>query len=296
MIRIKKLELIMKKNIFFYALILVLLFAAAQTVKASSREDIRSLGDKLTQQAAYLAQSSFDHFKGWKGEITDQEQAVLFKSEAFSASSQLFLRLSEENTGFTGSDNLRTNLFNAFTFLARSFRELEEEMRRNGLQPYALTDCRETLNDLDRTFERWPARDNLAYLHQKFVQARDQTVYLIERRQPGEYLRRPFVSLESLFRYNYLQNRSKDPWKNRVQVDESTLEKMARGEPIALTFSGCLIMDQIEFPNRPVFFIENGKKRPLSSPAALNRFGGWKAVFEVPAPVIESYPLGQPVE
>jgi hypothetical protein len=289
-------ECVMKKKHIFCVWILILIFAAAVTVRASSRQDIRELGDKLAQQAAYLSQSSFDHFKGWKGEISDQEQAVLFKSEAFAASSRLFLRLSEENSGFSGPDNLRTNLFNAFTFLAGSFRELEEEMRRNSLQPYALNDCRETLNALDRAFERWPANDNLAYLHQKFVQARDQTVYLIERRQPGEYLRRPFISLESLFRYNYLQQRSKDPWKYRVQVDESTLEKMPRGEPIDLTFDGCLIMNMIEYPNRPVYLIQNGKKRPLSSPAALNRFGGWKAVFEVPAPVIEAYPLGQPLD
>jgi hypothetical protein len=287
-IKIDKLERIMKKNILFYALILVLLFAATHAVLASNRDDIRNLGDKLTQQAAYLAQSSFDHFKGWKGEISDQEQAILFKSEAFAASCQLFLRLCAETVG---SDSLRTNLFNAYTFLLRSFRDLEKDF-----QSYALNDCRETLNDLDRTFESWPALDNLAYLHLKFVQASDQTVYLIERRQPGEYLRRPFVSLESLFRYNYLQNKSKDPWKYRVQVDESTLEKMASGDPIALTFDGCLIMDLIERPNRPVFLIENNKKRPLSSPAALDRFGGWKVVFEVPAQVIEAYPLGQPLE
>lgn len=278
----------MKKIAFFYALILVLFVAAASPLAAGSREDIRELGDKLTQQAAYLAQSNFDHFKGWKSEITDQEQAVLFKSEAFAASCRLFLRLCEETVG---SDSLRTNLFNAYTFLARSFRELEKDFRS-----YALDDCRETLKDLERAFQRWPAADNLAYLHLKFVQASDQTIYLIERRQPGEYLRRPFVSLESLFRYNYLQKRSEDPWKYRIQVDESILEKMPNGEPITLTFNGCLIMNTIESPNRPVFFIENNKKRPLSSPSALDRFGGWKAVFKVPAQVIESYPLGEPVE
>jgi hypothetical protein len=285
--RINKLEQIMKKNIFF-TLIVILFLVATQSVSASNRQDIQELGDKLAQQAADLAQSSFERFKGWKGEITDQEQAILFKSESFAASCRLFLRLSEETTG---SDSLRTNLFNAYTFLARSFRELEKDF-----QSYALNDCRETLNDLDSAFESWPARDNLAYLHQKFVQASDQTVFLIERLQPGEYLRRPFASLESLFRYNYLQKRSKDPWKYRVQVDGSTLDKMARGEPIALTFDRCLIMDMIESPNRPVFLIEKNNKRPITSPAVLDRLGGWKKVFEVPAGVIESYPLGQPVE
>jgi hypothetical protein len=240
-------EQIMKKKTYMYGCILVLFIATAIHLGASSRQDIQELGDKLAQQAADLAQSSFERFKGWKGEITDQEQAILFKSESFAASCRLFLRLSEETTG---SDSLRTNLFNAYAFLARSFRELEKDF-----QSYALSDCRETLNELDGAFENWPASDNLAYLHQKFVQASNQTVYLIERLQPGEYMRRPFASLESLYRYNYLQKRSKDPWKYRVQVDRSTLDKMARGEPIALTFDRCLIMDMIESPNRPVFLI-----------------------------------------
>lgn len=286
----------MKKKTYVYGCILVFFIAMAVHLEASSRQDIRELGDKLAQQAAYLSQSSFDHFKGWKGEISDQEQAILFKSEAFAASCRLFVRLSEENSGFSGSDNLRTNLFSAFTFLARSFRELEEEMRRNSLQPYALNDCRETLNDLERAFERWPARDNLAYLHQKYVQASNRTIYMIERRQAGEYLRRPFASLESLYRFNYMLNRDKDPWKYKVQIDRSLLEKMGSGTPIALTFNGCLVMDMIAYPNRPVFLIENGKKRPFSSPTALNRFGGWKAVFEVPADVIATYPEGDPVQ
>lgn len=281
----------MKKNILFCALLLALFIAATESLPAGSRQDIQRLGDRLARQAADLAQGSFDRFKGWKNEISDREQAVLFRSEAFAASCRLFLKLSEESSGFTGSDYLRTNLFNAFVFLARSFGELEGDF-----QSYALRDCRETMKELERAFESWPVSDNLAYLHQKFVQASDQTVYLIERRQPGEYLRRPFVSLESLFRYNYLQKRSPDPWKYKVQVDEATLEKMAVGAPIAQTFDGCLVMDMVKFPNRPVFLIADNKKRPLSSPAALDRFGGWKAVYEVPAAVISAYPEGDPLE
>ena len=280
----------MKNNAFFVALLLTLALTVAGTLPAASRQDILELGDKLASQAEYLAQNSFEHFKGWSGEISDREQAFLFKSEAFAASCRLFLRLSEESSGFSGSDNLRTNLFNAFTFLARSFGELEKDFRS-----YALDDCRETLKDLERAFENWPAIDNLAYLHQKFVKAGDQTVYLIERLRPGEYVRRPFVSLESLFRYNFQQKRSNDPWKYKVQIDDATLEKMPSGPPIELTFDGCLLMDMNDYPDRPVFLIENAKKRPLSSPAALDRFGGWKAVYEVPAAVIASYPLGEPI-
>jgi hypothetical protein len=283
-------EQTMKKKLLISAWILLLFITTARPLTASSRQDIRELGDKLAQQAAYLSQSSFEHFKGWKGEISDSEQAVLFKSEAFAASCRLFLRLSEENSGFFGNDNLRTNLFNAFTFLVRSFRELEQDFRSSGLN-----DCRETLNELERAFSRWPAQDNLAYLHQKFVQAHDRTVYLIERTGVGEYVRRPIADLESLYRFNYLLNRTKDPWKYRVEIERSTLEKMPAGAPIALTFNGCLVMDMNEYPNRPVFLIENNKKRPLSSPAALPRLGGWKAVFEVPASVIASYPQGEPI-
>jgi hypothetical protein len=279
-------ERIMKNNAFFVALLLTLALTTAGTLRAASRQDIQELGGKLARQAADLAQSSFEQFKGWNGEISDREQAFLFKSEAFAASCRLFLRLSEETSG---SDFLRTNLFNAYALLAGSFRELERDFRS-----YALDDCRETLKNLGRAFENWPASDNLAYLHQKFVKAGDQTVYLIERLRPGEYVRRPFVGLESLFRYNYLQKRSKDPWKYKVQVDDATLEKMARGEPIDLTFAGCLVMDMIAYPDRPVFLIENGKKRPLASPAVLDRLGGWKAVFEVPAEVIADYPESDP--
>ncbi len=81
-----------------------------------------------------------------------------------------------------------------------------------------------------------------------------------------------------------------------MQVEEATLLKMAGGAPIDLTFDGCLVMDMVEYPDRPVFLIEAGKKRPLSSPAALERLGGWKQVFEVPAAVIAAYAQGMPVE
>ncbi len=175
----------MKKRFFWRAWMLVWFGVAALPLAGSDRQDIRALGDKLTQQAAYLAQSSYEHFKGWNGEISDPEQAILFKSEAFAACCRLFLKLSGDDSGYFGSAYLRTNLFNAYAFLARSFRELEEEMRRGGVRPYALSDCRDTLRDLDRCFESWPAADNLAYLHEKFVQASDRTVYLIERRRPG---------------------------------------------------------------------------------------------------------------
>lgn len=280
----------MIRNALIRAALFVLLAALSVAVPASGRQDILRLADGLARDADHLARNSFDDFKGRSGEISEREQAVLFKTEAFAASCRLFLRLCEESTGFKGSDNLRTNLFNAYAFLARSFTELEQSFRSGSLR-----DCRQSLDDLERAFANWPDHDNLAYLHQKFIQADDQTVYLIERRRPGEYLRRPFTSLESLYRFNYVLNRTKDPWKYQVQVERATLEKMALGEPVALTFNGCLVMDMVASPNRPVFLIENGKKRPLSSPAVLNRYGGWKAVFEVPAAVIAPYPEGEPV-
>lgn len=281
----------MKNRTLIGVLLLAWVLTPAKAARADSRETILALGSELAERAQRLAQESYDSFLGWRGEISDQEQSALFQSEAFAASCRLFVRLCGETSGSLSSENVQTNLYNAFAFLARSFKELEGEMRGA-----ALRDCRELLADMEKAFSKWPAKDNLAYLDKKFVQASDRTVYLIERSRMGEYRRRPFVNLESFFRYNYLQNRKKDPWKYRVQVEESTLEKMAPGDPITMTFDGCMIMDLVARPDRPVYLIENGRKRPIPSPSLLERYGGWKRVYEVPREVVESYPEGEPVQ
>lgn len=264
-------------------------------LRADRRPQIYNLALELEKQASYIAQSSFDHFKGWAGAITDEEQAVLFKSETFLASCRLFIRLTAERSDYFQTGFLRTNLYHAFLYLTQASRDLEETMRKAGVMPYALADCRNLLNAMDAEFARWPMADNLAYLHQKYVKARNDTVYMIERKGPGQYVRHAFKDLESLFRYNYDLKRGKDPWKYLVEVSPETLEKMEEGRMIELTFEGWLVIEQSNRPNRPVYLIENGKKRGLTSPRVVQRFGGWGKVFEVPAEVIAKYPEGDPI-
>jgi len=251
---------------------------------------------ELEQQATSLAQESFDHFRGWNGTISDKEQAVLFKSEAFASSCRLFLKLTESQSTFFRTDNLRTNIFNAFTFLASSFGELEQEMREGNVMPYALANCRKVLTRMEREFSSWPDADNLAYLEQKYVKAGDATVYLIEKRGIGTYIKRPFKNLESVFRYTYDRNRGKNPWKYLVETSDDTLDKMPTEKMIALTFEGKMIIEQSTRKNRGVYLIQNGKKRPLARPEVVERLGGWGKVFEVPRDVIEDYEEGDPID
>ena len=176
---------------------------------------------------------------------------------------------------------MRTNLYNAFIYLTRSFNELEEEIRRAGVLPYALSDCRRILDRMDYEFSKWPRPDNLAYLHQRYVKARDATVYMIERKGPGIYIRHPFKNLESIYRYNYDLKRGKNPWKYLVEVSYDTLDKMEEGSLIDLNFEGYLIIEQGTRPNRPVYLIQNSKKRGITSPRLLARYGGYSPFFTV---------------
>jgi hypothetical protein len=267
----------------------------AAFVFADGRGNVYNLGLELEKRAVELSESNLEHFKGRNGEVSDEEQAVLFKSESFLASCRLFLRLTEERSDYFRSSDLRTNVYNAFAHLARSFRDLEDEMKKVGILPYALSDCRKILNGMDNEFAKWPSADNLSYLHQKYVKARDATVYMIERRSAGVYVRHAFKDLGSIFRYNYELNRGKDPWKFLVEVPADTLEKIEPGNMIDLDFEGWLIIEQGTRPNRPVYLIEGGKKRGITSPQVLQRFGGWGRVYEVPVEVIRSYLDGAPV-
>lgn len=276
--------------------VIFLLLFLMTAAHGERREEIYRLGIELERQASALAQDSYQHFKGWGGTISDQEQAILFKSEAFASSCRLFLRLTEERSDYFQRNFLRTNLYNAFIYLTHSFRELEEEMGRGGIRPYALSNCGRILDRMDNEFSGWPSADNLAYLHQKYVKAKDDTVYMIERKGPGHYLRHAFKSLESIYRYNYDLNRGKDPWKYLVEVSYEILDKIEEGDMIDMSFEGYLIIEKGNQPNRPVYLIENGKKRGLSSPRTLQRYGGWAKVFEVPAEVIHKYPEGEPIK
>ena len=273
------------------ALFVPLLAASA----ADQRQSIYRLAVELERQASDIAQSSFSHFRGRNNVITDAEQAVLFKSEAFLASARLFLRLTDDKSDFYSAGFLRTNLFNAFLYLTSAFQGLEETMRGAGVRPYALSDCKTVLDNMEGEFSRWPAADNLAYLHTRYVKGARDTVYLIERVGPGQFVRRAFKNLESLYRYNYDLNRGKDPWKYLVEVSWATLNKMEQGEMIDLAFEGRLIIEMSNRPNRGVYLIENGKRRGLTSPRVLDRFGGWGKVLEVPVEVVQRYPDGDPI-
>ncbi len=277
--------------------------AAAAVVAAVSpaaalqgnRGGILRLGQEIERRATNLAESNFEHFRGRSDEITDREQAALFESEAFAASCRLFVRLTEERTGYSGEGPVRTNLYNAYARLVRVFEKSEAEMKQAGVMPYEMSDIRRLLDRLEGEFTRWPSADNPAFLSGKYVKARDASVWLIERTGRGAYVRRAFRSLESLYRYNYDLNRGRDPWQHLMEVPEETLDRMAEGAPIALTFEGRLIIEQSKRPNRPVYLIENGKKRGLTSPRVVERFGGWGRVFEVPVEVIAAYPEGEPL-
>ncbi len=269
--------------------------ATSGPLSGDNRSAIVELAGRLEQQAASLARESFAHFKGWKDEISDQEQGILFKSEAFSACCRLFITLAEERTEYWGDDHLRTNLFNAFTYLVHTLDDLKREMDKGGVRPFALSDCSRLLERMEREFSRWPETANLAYLNRKYVKAADDTVYLIEQTGVGRYVRRPFKNLESHFRFNYDLNRGKNPWKYLVEVDRRTLEKMDMGVEISLTFEGKLVLEAGNRPNRAVYLIRDGKKCPLASPAVLDRWGGWSKVYELPAEVVASYPEGDEV-
>lgn len=274
-----------------------ILFAALLAVPAHAdrRSQVFNLGMELAEKAGYLAQSSYDQFDGWDGTISDQEQAVLFESEAFAASCRLFVKLTEARSGYFKTNHLRTNLFNAYAYLVRSFRSLEREMKAVGVMPYALRDCARILERMEREFSQWPSVDNLAYLHQKYVKARDATVYMIERRGSDSYVRHAFKDLEAIFRYNYELGRGKDPWEHLVEVPYETLDMMQEGPMVDLTFSGLMIMEMTERTNRPVYYIENGKKRGLTGAHLVQRYGGWDKVYEVPLDILNKYPLGEPI-
>lgn len=276
--------------------LILLLCLMTFNLHSDQRDNIYRIGVELEEQASYLAQSSYDYFKGRDGVLSDKEQEVLFKSEAFLASCRLFLRINGESTDYFRSGYLRTNLFSSFVYLADSFKELEKAMEKTGIRPYALNQCGRILERIEYEFSRWPIADNLAYLHKNYVKARNSTVFWIERTGPGEYIRHPFKDLESIFKFNYDLNRGKDPWKYLKEVPFDTLEKMAMGSMTELTFESFLVIENTTKPNRPVYLIENGKKRGITSPAVLERYGGWNNIYEIPAEIIAKYPEGEPIK
>lgn len=288
--------MILKKTLIAILSVVPIFFSLSSAASADRDRNIYELAKQLADVSLRMSQVSYDHYKGWGSEISDQEQAILFKAESFAASCRLFLRLTEDRFNYFKTGYLRTNLYNAFVNLIRSYSDLENETRTVGRIPYSLDDCRRLLDRMEHEFSLWPSADNLAYLHQKYVKAINNSVYLIEKIGPGEYVRRPFKNLESLFRYNFDQNRGKDPWQHLVQVSAEILERMAEDEMIDLTFEGYLLIEMSDRPNRPVYLIKDGKKCGISSPSVLQRYGGWNRVYEVPADILNSYAEGETIK
>ncbi len=177
--------------VFIAALILVLAFGVQSGAQQNSprmqrKDDMR--GDRrsfvgqlcvdLVRQAEYLSESSFEYFMGWNGIISNQEQAILFKSEEFTAACRLFNKLAQGQTNYFRAESLRTNLYNASRYVAGAFRQLEEQMRQGGMQgdfnrmrrdgrpfeqrmtrvaagPLGLAECRRILDRIEAEFSSW---------------------------------------------------------------------------------------------------------------------------------------------
>jgi hypothetical protein len=269
--------------------------AAGVPVGPGGRGSMARLSGELADRADALSRASYDHFKGWNGRISDEEQAVLFKSEEFSAAARLFGRLADESSDFFRPDTLQTNLYNAYLYLAAAFRQLDSDFGAGRIALLGLDDCRRLVDRLDREFRSWPEEASQAALEGKYVKARDATVYLIVRESAGLYTRRPFKSLESLFRYNYDQKRGKNPWDFFVQLSEESLGKMRRGRMIDLNFDGRMVMEQNARKGSPVYLIEGGAKRGLSRVELVSRYGGWGKVYEIPRDILGGYADGEPI-
>ncbi len=146
--------------------------------RADHRQSLESLSQELVLQAEYLSQTSFDYFMSWNGVISEREQAVLFKTEEFSAACRLFLKLLQNQDNYFRSESLRTNIYNAFHYVLDDYRQLEEQMRKGGFQsdfrtmrrdgrPFALPrrpgqpqrtglmECRRILKTIEASFGGW---------------------------------------------------------------------------------------------------------------------------------------------
>ncbi len=260
------------------------------------KERILNLTNTLEFKASELADKSYSHFKGWNRVIDEKEQKILFSSSNFLSSVRLFKRFLIESDNYYRGSSTRTNLYNAFLYVANYFEKLKNDFREIGLSPYELYDIERIIRDIDREFSKWHSNDNLAYLKDYYVKGYSDAVYLIERVGMGRYVKRKFIDLESLYAYTYLVRRSKkSPWKFVKKLTIKELSQIPEGEPIRLTFEGHLVIQMGKGAGRPVYLIENGKKRIISSSSVLRRYGGWKAVYEVPKEVIDKYPEGEPV-
>jgi hypothetical protein len=153
-------------------------FQRNNPMRGDRRSFVGPLCLDLVRQAEYLSKSSFEYFMGWNGVVSDQEQAILFKSEEFTAACRLFSKLAQNQTDYFRRESLRTNLYSASRYVAASFRQLEEQMRLGGMQgdfnrmrrdgrpfeqrmnrgttgPLGLAECRRILDRIENEFSSW---------------------------------------------------------------------------------------------------------------------------------------------
>lgn len=143
------------------------------------RSYITQLSSELLSEADELSAASYDYFMGWSGEITNQEQNVLFKSEEFTATCRLFHKLVSDQGNYFRSESLRTNLFNAFRYVKSAFKELEAKMFKTGFRDgfsqrrrdgreyfyrqkqskpsgrWGLRECRRLVDEIENEFKYW---------------------------------------------------------------------------------------------------------------------------------------------
>ena len=153
-------------------------FQRNDQMRGDRRSFVAQLSVDLVRQAQYLSESSFEYFMGWNGIVSNQEQAILFKSEEFAAACRLFSKLVQDQANYFRLESLRTNLYNASRYVAVSFRQLEEQMRLGGMQgdfnrmrrdgrpftqrlnrgtmgPLGLAECRRILDRIEAEFSSW---------------------------------------------------------------------------------------------------------------------------------------------
>ena len=262
---------------------------------------------RLTGYAADLESRSGDIVEAVSGQVidtygswTDDQISVLFASEGFAASCRTFRRLVERGQG----GSVRQGLDRALRFVVRDYDALESSSRLSGIRLYPLTDCADILRRIERELgvgssfddpvRDRPARPVIEDWDGKYAKGRNASVFLIER-AGGAFVRRPFKNLESLFKYNFDQDRGGNPWDSLVEIPANQLDRMRTGAAIDRTFEGLMIIEQGTKPNRSVYLIRNGEKRGLARPELVARYGGWKKVFEVPREIIDAYKDGEPI-
>lgn len=263
-----------------------------------------SLAAELERRASDAARSVSDLLLDRSGALADDQIAALYAAEGFAASSRLFLRLTERGSGYASRISSRTGLERAYRYLARNFNELEDAARRVGIQPYALGDCVSILRRMEAELGGGVIVDDYVDRGRaaeeewdgKYAKGRGVEVFLIERRGTGDFVRRPFKNLESLFKYNYDRDRGKNPWGFTADIPSNTLERMRKGAMIERTFEGQMLIETGTLPNRSVYLIRGGQRHGLTRPELVARYGGWGKVFEVPRDVIDAYTEGEPIK